>query len=77
MPQAAQREGRAPFDPKDVIDAADLDDYDPNQLLIVTTGSQVCSWLLCWGDPCWTAAVQLGQRPACCAEGFTTLLGQV
>lgn len=40
-PQAAQREGRAPFDPKDVIDAADLDEYDPNQLLIVTTGSQV------------------------------------
>lgn len=40
--QAAQREGRAPFDPKEVIDAADLDDYDPNQLLIVTTGSQVC-----------------------------------
>ncbi|KAI7836750.1 hypothetical protein COHA_009388 [Chlorella ohadii] len=38
--EAAQREGRAPFDPKDVIDAADLDDYDPNQLLIVTTGSQ-------------------------------------
>ncbi|KAL4450117.1 hypothetical protein ABPG77_010786 [Micractinium sp. CCAP 211/92] len=38
--EAAAREGRAPFDPKDVISAADLDQYDPNELLIVTTGSQ-------------------------------------
>ncbi|KAL4452436.1 hypothetical protein ABPG75_008098 [Micractinium tetrahymenae] len=38
--EAAAREGRAPFDPKDVISAADMDQYDPNELLIVTTGSQ-------------------------------------
>lgn len=25
---------------QEVISAADLDDYDPNELLIVTTGSQ-------------------------------------
>ena len=39
--EAAAREGRAPFDPTEVITAADMDDYDPNELLIVTTGSQV------------------------------------
>lgn len=39
--EAAWREGRAPFDPKDVLQAADLDNYAPNELLIVTTGSQV------------------------------------
>jgi mRNA degradation ribonuclease J1/J2 len=38
--EAAAREGRAPFDPKEVISAADMDGYDPNELLIVTTGSQ-------------------------------------
>jgi mRNA degradation ribonuclease J1/J2 len=44
--EAAAREGRAPFDPKEVITAADMDDYDPNELLIVTTGSQVgAGWL--------------------------------
>ena len=39
--EAAAREGRAPFDPKEVVTAADMQDYDPNELLIVTTGSQV------------------------------------
>eukprot|EP00887_Chlorella_sp_A99_P006856 scaffold2.g6856.t1 len=48
--EAAFREGRAPFDPKELVPQArgarvfyvhgDIDDYDPNQLLIVTTGSQ-------------------------------------
>lgn len=38
--EAANRVGRAPFDPKEVINAADIDQYDPNELLIVTTGSQ-------------------------------------
>lgn len=38
--EAAHREGRAPFDPKDVISAADMEGYNPNELLIVTTGSQ-------------------------------------
>lgn len=39
--EAAARVGRAPFDPKEVIQAADMDQYDPNELLIITTGSQV------------------------------------
>lgn len=44
--EAAHREGRAPFDPKDVISAADMEGYNPNELLIVTTGSQVgAGWL--------------------------------
>lgn len=38
--EAAFREGRAPFDPKELVPQGDIDDYDPNQLLIVTTGSQ-------------------------------------
>ncbi|KAG1653453.1 hypothetical protein FOA52_009118 [Chlamydomonas sp. UWO 241] len=37
---AAHKDGRAPFDPKDVIQAQELDNYDPNEVLIVTTGSQ-------------------------------------
>lgn len=38
--QAAHREGRAPFDPKDLVPQSAIDDMDPNELLIVTTGSQ-------------------------------------
>ena len=38
--EAAQKEGRAPFDPKDLVSQEDMDAIDPNQLLIVTTGSQ-------------------------------------
>jgi mRNA degradation ribonuclease J1/J2 len=39
--EAAQREGRAPIDPKDLVSQEDMDGMDPNQLLVVTTGSQV------------------------------------
>jgi mRNA degradation ribonuclease J1/J2 len=39
--EAAQREGRAPIDPKDLVSQEDMDGLDPNQLLVVTTGSQV------------------------------------
>jgi len=39
--EAAWRDGRAPFDPREVIHAAELEDHDPSKLLIVTTGSQV------------------------------------
>lgn len=38
--EAAWRDGRAPFDPRTVIQPGELDDYDPNELLIITTGSQ-------------------------------------
>ncbi|CAL8471521.1 g11063 [Coccomyxa elongata] len=38
--EAAQREGRAPIDPKDLVSQEDMEGMDPNQLLIVTTGSQ-------------------------------------
>jgi len=31
----------APFDPKELIPVTDLDSYDPNEVLVVTTGSQV------------------------------------
>jgi mRNA degradation ribonuclease J1/J2 len=40
--EAAHREGRAPFDPRELVPQEDMDSIDPNQLLIVTTGSQVC-----------------------------------
>lgn len=40
--EAAQNLGLAPFDPRDLVPSADIDDYDPNQILIVSTGSQVC-----------------------------------
>jgi beta-CASP RNase J family ribonuclease len=38
--EAAWKDGRAPIDPKDLINPADLDGYDPNEVLIITTGSQ-------------------------------------
>jgi beta-CASP RNase J family ribonuclease len=38
--EAAQREGRAPLDPRDLVPSSALDDIDPNEVLIVTTGSQ-------------------------------------
>ncbi|KAK9828609.1 hypothetical protein WJX72_001027 [[Myrmecia] bisecta] len=38
--EAAERDGRAPFSSKDLIHQADLDRYDPSEVLIVTTGSQ-------------------------------------
>lgn len=39
--EAAEREGRAPINPKDLVSQEDMDGMDPNQLLVVTTGSQV------------------------------------
>ena len=39
--EAAHREGRAPFDPNELVDQEDMDSVDPNKLLVVTTGSQV------------------------------------
>ncbi len=38
--EAAWRDGRAPFDPRTVVQPAELDQYDPNELLLITTGSQ-------------------------------------
>ena len=39
--EAAHNEGMAPFDPRELIAVADLDAYDPSEVMIVTTGSQV------------------------------------
>ena len=39
--EAAAKEGQAPFDPRELIPVADLESYDPNEVLVVTTGSQV------------------------------------
>ncbi len=39
--EAAHRDGRAPFDPKELVSANQINDVDPSKLLIVTTGSQV------------------------------------
>ena len=38
--EAAWREGRAPMDPRELINPADLDDYDPSTVVVVSTGSQ-------------------------------------
>lgn len=38
--EAAWRDGRAPFSPKDLIHWSELDDMDPSKVFIVTTGSQ-------------------------------------
>lgn len=46
--EAAHREGRAPFDPKELVPQEDMDAVDPNKLLVVTTGSQVP----CTSSPC-------------------------
>ncbi len=52
--EAAYREGRAPINPKDLVPQSAIDDMDPNELLIVTTGSQ--------GEP--RAALNLASRDA-------------
>lgn len=39
--EAAANEGMAPFDPRELIPVAELDSHDPNEVLVVTTGSQV------------------------------------
>ena len=41
--EAAHLQGLAPFHPRDLIQPAEINDYDPNKILIVTTGSQVRS----------------------------------
>ncbi len=38
--EAAHREGRAPFDPRELVPTSDIGGMDPSELLIVTTGSQ-------------------------------------
>lgn len=45
--EAASNYGRAPFDPSELIQPADIDTVDPNKLLIVTTGSQVLGRSIC------------------------------
>jgi hypothetical protein len=40
--EAAWRDGQAPFDPSILVKAEDMDAYAPKDLLVVTTGSQVC-----------------------------------
>ena len=52
--EAAYREGRAPINPKDLVPSSAIDDMDPNELLVVTTGSQ--------GEP--RAALNLASRDA-------------
>ena len=39
--EAAANEGMAPFDPKELIHVSELNSHDPNEVLVVTTGSQV------------------------------------
>jgi len=38
--EAAWKDGRAPLNPNDLINPSDLNKYDPNEVLIVCTGSQ-------------------------------------
>uniref|UniRef100_A0A7S1SH70 Uncharacterized protein n=1 Tax=Tetraselmis chuii TaxID=63592 RepID=A0A7S1SH70_9CHLO len=38
--EAAMRDGRAPIDPRELVPPSQIDACDPNELLIVTTGSQ-------------------------------------
>ena len=39
--EAADRDGRAPFKLDDIVSIQEAADMNPNELLIVTTGSQV------------------------------------
>lgn len=39
--EAAHKQGRAPFNPDDILPISDIGDMDPSKLVIVTTGSQV------------------------------------
>lgn len=38
--EAAFRNGSAPFDPRELVDPSEIQDMDPRELLIITTGSQ-------------------------------------
>ena len=42
--EAAHREGRAPFDPRELVPVHEISGMDPSELLIVTTGSQARCW---------------------------------
>lgn len=50
--EAAHAEGRAPFSPADLVPVSDIEQHDPNTLLLVTTGSQVrcCCCCLCLSE---------------------------
>lgn len=54
--EAAHREGRAPFDPRELVPQEDMDAVDPNKLIIVTTGSQARALHYppnhVWSSPC-------------------------
>ena len=39
--EAAHNEGMAPIDPRELVQVGELEDHDPNKILVVTTGSQV------------------------------------
>lgn len=39
--EAAWRDGRAPFDPRILVPPSDISDYNPSEVLVVCTGSQV------------------------------------
>lgn len=39
--EAAHNVGMAPFDPRELIAVTDLEAHNPNEVMIVTTGSQV------------------------------------
>jgi mRNA degradation ribonuclease J1/J2 len=49
--EAAWRDGRAPFDPRELVPPSDIADHNPNEVLVVCTGSQVPSATLLLG-PC-------------------------
>lgn len=44
--EAAWRDGRAPFDPRELVPPSELSDYDPSSLLVVCTGSQASAQCL-------------------------------
>ena len=46
--EAAANENQAPFSPKELIHPSQLDEFDPNDVMVVTTGSQVSFSFLCW-----------------------------
>ena len=52
--EAAMRDGRAPIDPRELVPVSQIDAMDPNELLIITTGSQ--------GEP--RSALNLASRDA-------------
>ena len=46
--EAAWRDGRAPFDPRELVPPSDIADHNPNEVRVVCTGSQVlCHYPYC------------------------------